>query len=57
MTQQETDAMEAARHELITLDGLIAADGVAPTETWVLDTKAIIKKLDAVLSATYESGT
>ena len=57
MTQQETDAMEAARHELITLDGLIAADGAAPTETWVLDTKAIIKKLDAVLSATYESGT
>jgi hypothetical protein len=55
--QTQTDAAAAARHELVTLDGLVAADCAAPDETWVLDVKATIKQLDDAFNATGESGT
>jgi hypothetical protein len=41
-------ALEAARHELTTLHGLYAHDGV-PGETWRLDASRILAKIDAVL--------
>lgn len=44
-------ALEAARHELTTLHGLIAADGAAPTETWTLDESHIIRQLDVAIEA------
>ena len=50
MTELQREAMEAARHELVTLDGLIAADGAAPAEIFVIDTKATIAKIDAALT-------
>ena len=57
MTDLEREAMEAARHELVTLDGLTAADGAAPTETFVINTKAAIAKLDATLNEVSDSDT
>ena len=57
MTKLQRDAMEAARHELVTLDGLIAADGAAPSETWTIDTRATIAKLDAALTEACDTGT
>ena len=42
-------ALEAARHELTTLNGLLAADVVVPAETWVIDTTKILAQLDAVI--------
>ncbi|SFB22207.1 hypothetical protein [Azotobacter beijerinckii] len=50
MTNLQREGMEAARHELVTLDGLTAADGAAPTETFVINTRAAIAKLDAALN-------
>jgi hypothetical protein len=44
-------ALEAARHELTTLHGLVAADGAAPNETWTLDESHIIQQLDAAIEA------
>jgi len=49
-------AMEAARYELVTLDGLLAADGAAPGETWTINVRAVIRQLDKALSATCENG-
>jgi hypothetical protein len=42
-------ALKAAQHELTTLNGLVAADGAAPSETWKLDTTATLAKIDAAL--------
>lgn len=39
-------ALEAARHELITLHGLKAFDGAAPGEVWALDTSSAVKQID-----------
>ena len=44
-------ALEAARHELTTLHGLVAADGAAPTETWTLDESHIIRQLDEAIES------
>ena len=44
-------ALEAARHELVTLHGLLAADGVAPEETFSIDTTKIVEQLDSVIEA------
>ncbi len=35
MDDQQAAAAEAARHELVTLDGLAVADGAAPSESFV----------------------
>lgn len=44
-------ALEAARHELTTLHGLVAADGAAPNETWTLDESEIIRQLDGAIES------
>jgi len=44
-------ALEAARHELVTLDGLQAADAVKPEETWNIDTSEVIKQVDAAIES------
>jgi len=44
-------ALEAARHELTTLHGLVAADGAAPTETWTLDESHVIRQLDEAIES------
>lgn len=44
-------ALEAARHELVTLHGLIAADAVSPEDTFSIDTTEIVAQLDAVIEA------
>ena len=46
----ERKALEAARHELTTLHGLIAADGAAPQETWSIDTSAVVAAIDEALN-------
>lgn len=43
-------ALELARHELTTLHGLLAADGMAPSEIWSIDTGEVVAKIDTVLS-------
>lgn len=50
MSEIVKQALEAARHELVTLHGLLAADGASPSETWVIDTSAAIAQLDMALS-------
>jgi len=44
-------ALERARHELVTLNGLWAHDGQPPDapEQWQIDTSAVIAVIDAVL--------
>lgn len=42
-------ALEVARHELVTLHGLIVADGAAPNETFEIDTSEAVALLDKVL--------
>lgn len=42
-------ALEVARHELATLNGLLAADAVSPSETWTIDTTNILEQLDEVI--------
>jgi hypothetical protein len=51
MKPETKQALEAARHELVTLDGLLAADGCAPHETWTIDTSAVVALIDAALAA------
>ena len=55
MTTLQREALEAARHDLVTFDGLVVADGAAPQETFILDTKQTIAKLDAALSEASET--
>lgn len=42
-------ALKAAQHELTTLNGLVAADGASPAQTWKIDTAATLAKIDAAL--------
>ena len=42
-------ALEVARHELVTLHGLIVADGAAPNETFEIDTIDVVNLIDAAL--------
>lgn len=44
-------ALEAARHELTTLHGLVVCDGAAPEETWSIDASKALGEMDALLKA------
>lgn len=48
---KQRSALEAARHELTTLHGLIAADGAAPHETWSIDTSSVVAMIDEALTS------
>jgi hypothetical protein len=50
MNDKQRKALEAARHELTTLHGLIAADGAAPQETWPIDTSAVVAAIDEAIN-------
>ena len=43
-------ALHVARHELVTLHGLIAADGAAPQEAFVIDTREAVALIDEALT-------
>ncbi|MCZ7556803.1 MAG: hypothetical protein M5R41_10430 [Bacteroidia bacterium] len=45
-------ALETARHELMTLNGLHAADAAEPQTTWIIDTNGTLCVIDAALNAT-----
>lgn len=49
VTEKILKALKDARHELVTLDGLMAADGVAPSYTWEIDTKVVVATIDDAL--------
>lgn len=51
MNTQIKDALETARHELVTLHGLIAADGESPEETFPVDTSKTVKQIDEAIEA------
>lgn len=57
MTEKERKALEMARHELTTLHGLMAADGAAPSETWSIDTSAVVSAIDDALSEASGTGS
>jgi hypothetical protein len=42
-------ALKAAQHELTTLNGLVAADGASPKQTWSIDTTKTLAKIEAAL--------
>ncbi len=44
-------ALEAARHELTTLQGLVVADGACPEETWTIDSSKALTEIDAALGS------
>lgn len=48
MTERECQALEAARHELVTLNGLMALDGPARNRYFRINTTAAIAELDVV---------
>ncbi|SHL41780.1 hypothetical protein SAMN05216428_102339 [Nitrosospira sp. Nsp11] len=50
MNDKERAALETARYELVTLDGLTAADGAAPDKTFVINTRKSIALIDEVLN-------
>jgi len=50
MTNNQREALESAGHELTTLNGLMAFDSQSPIETFPIDTKSIIEKIDMALS-------
>lgn len=50
MNEQQRNALLAARHELITLHGLLAADAEAPDTTWTIDTNDAVQAIDEALS-------
>ncbi len=50
MTDQQHNALLAARHELMTLNGLLAADAEAPETTWTIDTDNVIRAIDEALN-------
>lgn len=41
--------LEVARHELVTLNGLIVADGAPPNETFEIDTGEAVDLIDEAL--------
>lgn len=43
-------ALEAARHELTVMHGLMAFDGAAPQVTWPIDTRKVVALIDGALS-------
>ena len=43
------EALEDARHELTTLDGLVAYDGECPSETWTIDASRTLRILDLAI--------
>ena len=49
MTSQIEKALEKARYELVTLHGLLAADGACPGITWSIDVGSTIDELDAAI--------
>lgn len=49
-------ALEVARHELVTLHGLIVADGAAPNEAFEIDTDGAVGLIDEALRALGDSG-
>ena len=42
-------ALEVARHELVTLHGLVVADGAAPDETFEIDTSDVVELIAEAL--------
>ena len=42
-------ALEVARHELVTLHGLVVADGAPPDETFEIDTSDVVELIDEAL--------
>lgn len=51
MNEKTRRALEAARHELATEQGLIAADGKAPDQKFVIEHSETIKKIDEALAS------
>lgn len=45
----EREALKVARHALVTLHGLMAADGAAPELTWQIDETKTLAVIDAAL--------
>ena len=43
-------ALESARHELVTLNGLIATDGASQNQKWTVNTTDAIKQIDEALA-------
>ena len=43
-------ALEEARHRLVAMHGLLAADGAAPRKRWTLDTAAVVAELDKAIA-------
>ena len=44
-------ALERARHAISTLNGLVAADGEAPGETWTIDERDVVRYLDEAIES------
>lgn len=42
--------LEIARHELVVMDGLTAADGAAPSETFTINTRHAVQEIDEVIN-------
>lgn len=57
MNSAQTKALKEARHELVTLNGLLAADGAAPSDTWTINTTPVIEALDVAFSEPDDSDT
>ena len=51
MNTKTKNALDAARHELTTLHGLLAADGAAPSETWTINVADTLALIDAALAS------
>ena len=51
MNTKTKNALDAARHELTTLHGLLAADGAAPNETWTINVADTLALIDAALAS------
>ena len=46
LNDEQKEALELVRHELVALNRLTAADGEAPTETWTIDTTRVLDRLE-----------
>lgn len=44
-------ALERARYIIDTLNGLVAADGEAPAETWTIDERDVLRELDEAIES------
>lgn len=45
------NALDAARHSLATLNGLIVYDGAVPGETWEIDERETARLLDEAIES------